>query len=128
RSVAKIWDGAVLHPGAAAINAGRVAAFTIKRDVEFFALANRFQGGFLLGRLRHRWNLNVRVWKRDVAAEFESVETNRTALRFGRGHGAGGREQPRSGTPTDRSGDILFSVYRTSDGHTFDGGLGLHRS
>src|SRR6266700_1714173 len=89
RGVTKIGHSAVFHPGSAAIDAGRLAAFAVKRDVKFFALLNCFQGGLLLGRFRNRWNFNLRSREWNAAAKLEGVEALRAALRFGRSHGAG---------------------------------------
>src|ERR1700739_2415753 len=96
RSVAKVGDGTVFDPGAAAVDARRVAAFAIKGYVEFFALANRIRGGFLLGRFRHRRNFDVRVRKGHTPAKLKSIETNGAALGFGRGHGPRGSKQART--------------------------------
>ncbi len=94
RGVTQVGDRAVLNPSAAAVDGGRVAAFAVKGDVKFFALANGFFADFLIGRLRHGRNFNVRSRKWKLAAEFESVQAFGAALGFGCGHGAGGSEQP----------------------------------
>src|SRR5882724_10952687 len=107
RGVTQVGDRAVLNPSAAAIDAGRVAAFAVKGDVKFFALANGFFADFLIGRLRHGRNFNVRSRKWKLAAEFESVQTFGAALGFGCGHGAGGSEEARTGTPAHGSNHVL---------------------
>src|SRR5258706_5049004 len=93
RGVTQVGDRAVLNPSAAAVDGGRVAAFAVKGDVKFFALANGFFADFLIGWLRHGRNFDVRSWKWNLAAEFESVQAFGAALGFGCGHGAGGSEQ-----------------------------------
>src|SRR6266550_4296110 len=125
RRVAQIRNGAVFHPGPAAVDARRVTALTIKRDVEFFAIANRLQAGFLSRRFRHRRNFDLRIGEWYAAAKLERIETRGTPLRFGRGHGARGREQARAGAPTHRSNDVLLTLRRKSHGNRVDRGLRL---
>src|SRR5260370_14274095 len=120
RGVTQIGDRAVLHPSAAAVNVGRVAALAVKRDVKFFALANDFLAHFLLGRLRHGRDFNVRSRKWNLSAELESIQTFGAALGFRRGHGTRGSEEARSGTPTKGSNHVLFAVFSKSDGDAID--------
>src|SRR6266566_4247061 len=107
------------------VDARRVTALTIKRDVEFFAIANRLQAGFLSRRFRHRRNFDLRIGEWYAAAKLERIETRGTPLRFGRGHGARGREQARAGAPTHRSNDVLLTLRRKSHGNRVDRGLRL---
>src|SRR5258708_35421906 len=125
RGVTQSGDRAVLHPSAAAVNVGRVAALAVKRDVKFFALANDFLAHFLLGRLRHGRDFNVRSRKWNLSAELKSIQTFWAALGFRRGHGARGSKEARSGTPTHGSNHVLFAVCRKSNGDGIDRGLGL---
>src|SRR5215471_11030199 len=103
-----------------------MATFTVKRNVKLLAFANCVQSDFLLGRLGNWRNFDVRIreWRR--SAKLEGVEALGTALRFGRGHGARGRKQARTGTTTHGSDYVLLALHRKSNGDRVDSGLGLN--
>src|SRR5260370_22259674 len=110
RGVAQIGDCAVFDPSTAAIDEGRVAPLAVKRDVDSFTFANDFVAHFLFGRLRHRRNFNVRRRKRNLAAEFESIQAVGAALGFWGGHRARGSKEARTRTPAHRSNHVLFAI------------------
>src|SRR5713101_6253584 len=124
-SVAQIGDCAVLHPGTAAVDVGRVAPLAVKRDVEFFAFVNDFVAHLLFRRLRHGRNFNTRSRKWNLATDFESVQAVGAALGFGCGHRARGSKEARTGTPARGSNHVLFAICGKRNRDGINCGLGL---